>query len=106
MHIKPTTAWIVLSVLTWLGGSALNRGNEFRYILILIGGASFLLAIGYVSTPSKSGFGKILFGFVVLMVAGINMKIFHLSPSNELIIAALVGIAITYAVMWSRKNNK
>jgi hypothetical protein len=72
-------------------------------LVYFFGLISSLLAVGYYSTPTGSVFGKVAYGFVVVTVAGIVMKVLHVVFANETIVAGLAGIAITFIIMWVRK---
>lgn len=63
---------------------------------------SFLLSVGYVSTPAGSWTGKTAFGAVVLMILGIAFKVLHLPAANILIIAGLVILAVSCVIHWFR----
>ncbi len=79
--------------------------NSIASQLYFIGWMSTLLAVGYLSTPSNSVFGKITFVCVVLTVAGIAMKVLHLVGANSVIIIGLLGGVSTYILMWVRKKE-
>jgi hypothetical protein len=65
---------------------------------------SSLMAIGYLSTPSGSWYGKAAFAGVCVMVLGIGFKILHLPASNVLIV---IGLAIiTFSYLLPRIKNK
>jgi hypothetical protein len=84
---------------------AFDPDNNIAFIVHFSGWLASLLAAGYFSTPSNSTIGKVAFGFVILIVAGIAMKILHLTGANNIIISGLAGIFITYAVMWFREKR-
>lgn len=91
------------SLATCIGGfiwSRFDPSNAYSFNLFFFGWLSSLLVVGYASTPSDSLFGKIAFGFVVIMVIGIGMKILHLFAANVIIVVGLLGIFSTYGVMW------
>lgn len=108
MHSKPVFIWIIISAVAAVVGYIWSRydiGNGMAVSLYMLGWTSSLLAVGYHSTPSNSVFGKIAFVFVIIMVSGIMMKILHLLGANEIIIGGLLGIAVTYLVMWFGKKK-
>lgn len=74
--------------------------NEYAFNLFFFGWLASLVVVGYASTPSDSLSGKIAFGFVVIMVTGIGMKMLHLFAANVIIVVGLLGIFATYGVMW------
>jgi len=82
-----------------------DPGNSIAIGLYFIGWMSTLLAVGYVSTPSNSGFGKVTFGCVVLTMTGIAMKVFHILGANSVIIIGLLAGVSTYVVMWVREKD-
>jgi len=63
------------------------------------------LVIGYYSTPSNSIYGKTAFGSVIIIIAGVVIKILHLYGGNELILAGLAGIAISYGLLWYKESR-
>lgn len=98
----------VISLAAWLTGWILRRTDpdlDFGFYLSFFGWISFLLIVGYFSTPANSVFGKVAFTFVVIMVIGIIMKILHLLGGNFAIIVGLVGIFATYLIMWFGKKK-
>ncbi|HEY3403259.1 MAG TPA: hypothetical protein VGK59_07720 [Ohtaekwangia sp.] len=108
MPRNPAKLWIISSFATALIGvlwSQYDSTNGVAFVLTFAGWLSSLLAVGYYSTPSNSVFGKIAFGFVVLTVIGIAFKILHLTGADEIIVAGLVCILVTYVIMWSVKKK-
>ncbi len=98
----------VISLAAWLTGSILSRIDpnlDFAFYLSFCGWISFLLVVGYFSTPNNSVFGKVAFTFVVIMLIGIFMKILHLLGGNFTIIVGLAGILATYLIMWFGKKK-
>jgi hypothetical protein len=98
----------LISLAACIAGSIWSRTdptNNYAFYLWFFGWISFLLVVGYFSTPSNSVFGKVAFRFVVLMVIGIVMKILHLLGGEVTIIVALVGIFATYVIMWFGKRK-
>lgn len=83
----------------------LDAENYVALLLFFLGWIASLLVGGYMSTPSNSLAGKIGFGFVCIIVAGIVMKILHLPMSNETIIGGLSGLGITYLVIWLKSRK-
>jgi hypothetical protein len=68
------------------------------------GWLSFLLALGFFSTPSGTP-GTITFGWVIVMVTGIAFKVLHFTGGNAIIMTGLFGILITFSWIWfSRKR--
>jgi hypothetical protein len=108
MNRKSSIIWGSVSfagVLIGLLWRRFDPGNGYGFLLYFLGWMSSLLAVGYVSTPSDSTHGKIAFGFVVLLVTGIAMKLLHLILANEIILAGVLGILITYVAMWFGKKG-
>jgi hypothetical protein len=98
--------WIGLSITICLGGllwKYIQPADAIAPLVYFFGLISSLLAVGYYSTPTGSVFGKVAYGFVVVTVAGIVMKVLHVVFANETIVAGLAGIAITFIIMWVRK---
>jgi hypothetical protein len=94
------------SILAGYAWQIFDSENSIAIAFKFFGWIVFLLAVGYLSTPTNSSYGKIAFSFVVIMIIGILMKVLHLAWANEVIIVALVGILITYVVMWLRETKK
>jgi len=108
MTRNPIAIWIALSLLFWLTGTiwqSFGSANDIAFIVRTVGWVSSLIAIGYYSTPSNSGYGKLAFAGVIVMVGGIVLKILHYDGGNELIIIGLLGIIATYGVMWFGKRT-
>jgi hypothetical protein len=104
---KLLSAWIITSFVAILIGivwSRFDHDNNYAFLIYFNGIISSLLAVGYYSTPSNSIYGKITYGFVVLTVVGIAFKILHLW-ANEMIVVGLLGISITYVLMWIRSHK-
>ena len=80
--------------------------NSVAIAFKFFGWITFLLAVGYLSTPTNSKYGKISFGFVVIMIIGIVMKVLHLAWANELILVGIAGVIFTYVIMWLRESKK
>ena len=103
MKNKPVFIWIAISfvmlLIGWIWGQ-IEKGNTIAFYLYFLGWLSSLLAVGYNSTPSNSIYGKIAFAGVIIMVAGIAMKILHLTSANEAIIAGLFIIFATFGLMY------
>lgn len=107
MNRKSSIIWGSVSFAAVLAGliwKKFDPQNGYEFTLYFLGWMSSLLAVGYVSTPSGSVHGKVAFGCVVIMVTGIAMKILHLIFANEIILAGLLGIVISYMVIWFRKR--
>jgi hypothetical protein len=107
MRKKTLTILTVISALAWAGGYVLHSFypyNDFTFELYFFGWISFMLVVGYSSTPSNSLPGKIAFACVVVMILGIVMKILHMPAANIIIVIGLVGIGLTYFVMWFGKR--
>jgi len=101
--------WPVLSIAVLITGiiwRLIDPENSIAFLLYFIGWLLTLLVIGYFSTPSNSSFGKIAFGFVVLMVMGIASKILHFLGGDVMIIAGLTGLGVTYVAMWYKKKKQ
>lgn len=81
-----------------------NPESDSAILLRFFGWIATLLIIGYTSTPTGTK-GRFAFAFVCLMAAGIVMKILHLQAANEVIIGALLGLAITYAAGWTKRKH-
>ena len=79
--------------------------HDYAFPLFFFGWIAFLLVVGYSSTPSNSIFGKVAFGFVVIMVIGIATKMLNLLGGNVTIIVGLLGIFATYLNMWLKKRR-
>ena len=93
----------VISLAAWISGFIWNRSepdHNYAFHLFFFGWIAFLLVIGYFSTPSNSIFGKVAFGFVVIMVIGIATKMLNLLGANTMIVVGLLGIFATYLKMW------
>jgi hypothetical protein len=108
MSKKLVSTWIIVSFLTVVGGWIWNNydaANNTAFLLYFCGGISSLLAVGYYSTPSNSIYGKIAFGFIVLMVGGVSFKVLRYIGGNEMIVVSLLGIFATYMVMWFREER-
>ena len=102
------TIWIILSFLSILAGgvwSHFNADSKYAFHLYFDGILSSLLSVGYYSTPSNSLYGKIAYGFVGITVCGIAFKILHFLWANEMIVIGLLGIFVTYVLMWVRKRK-
>jgi hypothetical protein len=96
----------LVSILAGYAWQILDPENSLAIALKFFGWIIFLLAVGYLSTPTNSIYGKIIFGTVIIMILGVIMKILHLAWANEVIVISLVGILITYATMWLREAKK
>jgi hypothetical protein len=99
---------VAISVATLIIGHFWRKadpGNETSFILYFFGWIATLLTVGYASTPTGSIFGKVSFAFVCIMVIGIAFKILHYTAANELIVVGLLGIVITYSVMWLKERK-
>jgi hypothetical protein len=108
MKKKLIITWIVLSFLSILVGgvwSNFDPGRNLAFHLYFDGIISSLLSVGYYSTPSNSLYGKIAYGFVVITVCGIAFKILHFLWANEMIVIGLLGIFVTYVLMWVRTRK-
>lgn len=104
---NPVTIWIALSFTVWIIGSIWGyfSSDELAFFLNFLGWVSSLIAVGYYSTPAGSLYGKFAFASIVVMVTGIAFKILHFFGSNELIIAGLAGLVITYSVRWIKERK-
>ena len=90
----------LLSLAACISGFIWNRSdpdNDYAFHLFFFAWIAFLLVVGYTSTPSNSIFGKVAFGFVVIMVTGIAMKMLNLFGANIMIIVGLLGLFATYS---------
>jgi uncharacterized membrane protein YccC len=99
LNFKPTTRWILASVAVYLAGSVWRWADPENFTgtdLKIIGWLSFLVAVGFAVRPSNPWLGRIFFTFVVVMTIGLCVKIFHLAFANEIIIAGLSGMVVTY----------
>lgn len=105
---KLQLGWIFFSLVAVITGQ-LAPGflpeSDIRFVLIFYGQLSLLLAVGYYCTPSNSIFGKILFGFVVIMVIGIAFKILHYEGADLIIILSLLGIVGCYLWRWIKESR-
>ena len=106
--MRPAFIWLIISVIVWLAGWFLKDSIgliDMPFPLYFFGWISMFLSIGYLSTPQNSIFGKIAFGFVIVMVTGIAFKMLHLPGGNEIILFGLVGLLATYITMWMEKKK-
>jgi hypothetical protein len=99
---------VVLAVLDWTFGSVIVKilPESFAFELWFGSWLCILILIAYHSTPSNSAFGKVFFGFSVLIILGVAMKLLHLIGANAVIISGLLGILIAYLLMWSRAKER
>jgi hypothetical protein len=106
--------WIATSIAVAVIGYLLKSFEETSrpgLIIYIIGWISSLIAVGYyISEPSTLS-GKIMFGFILIMVTGIAFKILHVQISDQfegdqLILVGLAGTLITYlfTVLRDRKS--
>jgi hypothetical protein len=100
--------WIIVSAAIWIMGStwrSYDPENSLAFGMKYLGWLSGLLAIGYFSTPSGTLFGKVAFGIVIVMIVGILSKMLHLPGGNIIIIIALAGLFVAYAIRAFRQEN-
>jgi small-conductance mechanosensitive channel len=105
MKKKILIVWIIISICLAIAGwlwSRIDARNAIAMIVFFLGGISSLLAVGYYSTPSNSIYGKVAFGFVIVIVIGIVFKILHLEGADLAIICGLCGVCMTYILIWIR----
>ena len=91
----------VISLSMLVGGAvwkAFDPESDTAILVYFQGWIASLLAVGYMSTPNDSIYGKIAFAFVCIIVAGVVMKFLHLQAANEIIIGGLLGLGSTYVV--------
>lgn len=108
MNRKTLQIWIGISLAAWVVGYAGKEwleGNEIFFGLFFFGWISSMLAIGFYSKPHHVVFGKIVYGFIILMIVGIMLKILHLMGGHELILIGLAGVVVTYAAMWFKNRR-
>jgi hypothetical protein len=108
MEKKTLRILTVISAIAWAGGYVFHNfypDNDFIFSLYFFGWISFMLVVGYSSTPSSSLPGKVAFACVVVMILGIVMKILHMPGANIIIVVGLLGIGLTYFVMWFGKKT-
>ena len=108
MKPKLITILIVLSFILILLGqfwskfdSETSTGSDMKFIGII----ASVLSVGYFSTPSGSIFGKIGFAYVIVIAAGVAMKLYHLYQGNLVLIVGLAGLGIAHLINWIRSKR-
>lgn len=108
MQLKSPLTLVIVSLAIWMAGlvwTQIDPDNSNGFFVYLFGWIISLLAIGYVSTPSNSWYGKISFTGVIVMVFGVAFKILHWTGANEMIVIGILTIGCTFITMWIKEKG-
>lgn len=108
MPKKLVQAWIISSFVIILVAEIWKQYDPENTSLSMIkfyAVLSSLLSVGYYSTPSNSVYGKISFGFVLLLVIGIMFKVLHYEGADAMVVIGLAGLLTTFAWRWKKEKK-